>query len=299
MTGVTLAVDDGRGGTASDIVSIIVQDTIPPVTAVRGIAGLAGDNGWYRSDILIMLESMDNCSGVREISSVVNGIKTTSAGNSASVSIQGDMVHTVSFGAKDNAGSIELPTTLEVKIDRTPPAITAAVSTAPNAAGWNNTDVTVTFSCSDALSGVASCPAPVLVSGEGANQIVTGTAVDKAGNSATASVTLNIDKTPPVSSISAVPGFLWPPNHKMVDVFLNGGSDDFLSGVASAAINVVDEYGSVQPSANGFDTAVALEAWREGTDKDGRHYVITAVVTDKAGNVSTVSTEVLVPHDMR
>ena len=71
--------------------------------------------------------------------------------------------------------------------DDVPPVITTNVDPLPNGNGWNRTNVTVTFSCSDSGSGIETCPAPVTVSTEGANQIVSGTAVDKAGNAATAS----------------------------------------------------------------------------------------------------------------
>jgi hypothetical protein len=57
--------------------------------------------------------------------------------------------------------------------------------------------VTVTFTCSDKTSGVASCPAPVTISTEIANKLVSGTATDLAGNTATASVNINLDMTPP------------------------------------------------------------------------------------------------------
>jgi hypothetical protein len=85
------------------------------------------------------------------------------------------------------------------------PVITASATPSANAAGWNNTNVTVTFTCTDATSGVASCDSPVTVSTEGANQIITGTAVDKAGNTAKASVTLNLDKTAPTITASVTP----------------------------------------------------------------------------------------------
>lgn len=92
-----------------------------------------------------------------------------------------------------------------VGVDNDPPTITASANIQPNAAGWNNTYVTVSFNCADAISGIQSCPAPITVITEGANQIVTGTAVDLAGNSASSSVTLNIDKTPPVLTSAASP----------------------------------------------------------------------------------------------
>src|SRR5260221_8646665 len=39
-----------------------------------------------------------------------------------------------------------------VGLDNEPPIITAKASPAPNAAGWNNTNVTVTLTCTDAIS---------------------------------------------------------------------------------------------------------------------------------------------------
>ena len=58
--------------------------------------------------------------------------------------------------------------------------------------------MTVTFTCTDPESSIATCTGPTTVSTEGAGQIVTGTAVDTARNSASTSVTINLDKTPPV-----------------------------------------------------------------------------------------------------
>ncbi|RPI02924.1 MAG: DUF946 domain-containing protein, partial [Zetaproteobacteria bacterium] len=87
-------------------------------------------------------------------------------------------------------------------IDNDPPTIVAILSPPPNAAGWNRTDVTVSFRCTDAASGIASCPGPVVVSDEGAGQVVEGTAVDRVGHTSTARVTVNLDKTPPDLEVS-------------------------------------------------------------------------------------------------
>ena len=61
---------------------------------------------------------------------------------------------------------------------------TAAADRAANAHGWYNADVTVSFTCDDAVSGVDTCPTDQDL-GEGKNQKATGTAVDNAGNEAT------------------------------------------------------------------------------------------------------------------
>lgn len=86
--------------------------------------------------------------------------------------------------------------------DTTPPTLTYALSPQPNAAGWNNTDVTVTFTCKDEGAGIATCPDPVVLSAEGADQQVSGVATDRAGN--TAQITtqpIKIDKTAPVVTV--------------------------------------------------------------------------------------------------
>ena len=278
------------------------QDVSPPIT-IATKTGTLGNNGWYVSDVQTTLTATDNDgSGVKEIHYTVDGTATDVQGSSASYSIAGNGTHAVTWYAIDNAGNVEPPQIMSIMIDKTRPTITAAVSPPPNANGWNNTDVTVTFTCSDSLSGIASCPAPITVTTEGAGQVITNSAVDKAGNSATTSVTLNIDKTPPsISSLSAGPSILWPPNHKMVNVLIGGSLADGGSGIASTTITVTDEYGSCNTTmiVSGLGGTIPLESWRDGTDMDGRLYTITAVVADKAGNRSTGTTTVLVPHDMR
>jgi hypothetical protein len=115
--------------------------------------------------------------------------------------------------------------------DEVPPTITATVTPPPNAAGWHRGDVRVAFTCADGF-GIASCPEPVVVTTEGARQIVTRQATDRAGNIATASVTLNIDRTAPTIAPSTMP----PANangwHRADDT-VTFACADALSGIAS------------------------------------------------------------------
>ena len=106
---------------------------------------------------------------------------------------------------------VEEPATVEV--DTTKPVITGSRDPLPNSFGWNNTNVTVSFSCTDTgsvQSGIAiNTVAGKTVTTEGKGQSVTNTGVciDAAGNVADPVTVsnINIDKTPPVVTIT-LPG---------------------------------------------------------------------------------------------
>jgi hypothetical protein len=272
---------DQAGNQASTSVQVNIDKTPPTIAASASKNPNA--YGWNNTDVTVTFTCSDALSGVASCPSPVT-VTTEGAGQ------------VITATAVDKAGNSSTAAAT-LNIDKTPPTITAAVSENPSADGWYNTDVTVTFTCKDTLSGIASCPSPTKVTTEGTAQVITGTAVDKAGNAATASVTLNIDKTPPlIGNFAASPANIWPPNLKMVKVLIVGAATDGASGVASTSIKVTDEYGIYNMTVPGFGSAIQLQAWRRGTDRDGRHYTITAVVTDKAGNQATATTTVLVPH---
>jgi hypothetical protein len=203
------------------------------------------------------------------------------------------------------------------RVDIIPPVTTAQLSPAPNAAGWNNSDTQVTLSAVDnngglgvknitySASGAQSIPTTTVsgnstifsITAEGQTTI-TFFAADNANNVETAkNVTLNIDKTKPNVNITATPSTLWPPNHTMVKVTVNGSASDQLSGIAATSFKVTDEYGKVEPTISKFGDVIQLEAWRNGDDANGRIYTISVIATDKAGNQATASTTVICPHD--
>jgi len=113
---------------------------------------------------------------------------------------------------------------------------------------------------------------------------------------------------PPAASASAALTSLWPPNNKLVsDVITGRITDSGDSGIdpGSLKYTVIDEYGTVQPSgtftlkADGtYSFTVMLAAGRLDTDLDGRHYQIVVSASDNAGNPSTATVTVIVPHDL-
>jgi len=155
-------------------------------------------------------------------------------------------------------------------------------------------------------AGVATCsPASGSTFPVGATA-VTCTASDSAGNAATpVSFTVTvIDATPPAVFVTADPSvLLWSPNRTMVPVTVSGTVSDGTVATVSLAVN--DEYGQIQPSGTAtvtggaFSFVVSLQAWRQGSDANGRLYTVTVTAADAAGNTGSGSTIVRVPHDQK
>jgi hypothetical protein len=131
-----------------------------------------------------------------------------------------------------------------------------------NAAGWNNSDVTVSFACVDGFSGVASCPGDQLLTGEGAAiQTAATVATDVAGNSSAAPVvTVKIDRTAPTLAPSVTPDPL------------------LLNSTATAAAN-----GSDALSGIASESCAALATATIGSKS------VNCTVTDAAGNSASAS----------
>jgi hypothetical protein len=134
----------------------------------------------------------------------------------------------------DNAGNISPAVSTTIRIDGEAPTISGAAAPAPNPAGWNNSDVTVTFTCDDTLSGVDTCEAPVVLTGEGSNLSASGSVTDKAGNTASTTVTgINIDRTAPVVTVTGVSDGASYPQSSVPEAGCS--TTDALSGVAVEA----------------------------------------------------------------
>jgi hypothetical protein len=234
---------DNVGNTTSKTVTGINIDKTKPIVAGSTSPG-ATPYGWNNTDVTVHFTGTDALSGIATVTPDViisseginrsaNGTATDKAGNSASTTVSG------------------------INIDKTNPTISGSRTPNANAHGWNNTDVTVSFTGNDALSGIDTVTPATTVSSEGVNQFVTGTAIDKAGNSASTTVNgINIDKTSPTVSGSVSPGAT-PYGWHNTDVIVHFSAEDNLSGVDTVTPDVTLSAEGANQSAGGSATDLA------------------------------------------
>jgi hypothetical protein len=154
-----------------------------------------------------------------------------------------------------------------VKLDKTAPTIAAAIVAGTKGVnGWYTSEVTVRFTCADGLSGVANCDKDVVLTANGENN-ASGTVTDKAGNTASASISgIKIDQEKPTLTTADV--------NVQGQTYTVGGAipaatctaKDDVSGPASCKVTVTGG------NANGVGT-----------------FTYTATATDNAGNTTTIT----------
>ena len=184
----------------------------------------------------------------------------------------------------NNVGSNSGSVTIELV---QPPIITYSLSSSPNSNGWYNKPVTVTFNCSAEV--LVSCSAPVTLSADGANQVVTGTATDYNGFTTSASVTLNIDQTPPVLGTPTL----------TINPIITGQSTTLSAPIESSLSGVVAEefYLGVSDPGEGNGTPMNWDGTNFtatlGPDLATGTYVVNVRGEDNAGNWSNVTVTTL------
>jgi hypothetical protein len=198
-------------------------------------------------------------------------------------------------------------------IDNESPTINAPADAEANApagscsASVNPGTPTVGDNCSATFAGVRSDNRPLSDPYPVGTTTINWTATDGAGNTAsdTQTVTVKDVTAPTLSGVTATPNTLWPANHSMADIALSYTSSDSCPG--SSCVVTVTSNEPVNGLGDG-DTApdwmvvsptlVKLRSERAGGGS-GRVYTITVTCTDAAGNSTSRSTTVGVPHSRK
>jgi hypothetical protein len=263
---ITAVATDAAGNSATAKVTVTILP--PPVLTLTSPAP-----GSFVNTRLVNISGGSGTS----TSVTVNGQAATITNGAFSITgfdLGPDGVHTLTITGVNRAGATTISPVLTS--DTAPPVVNASITPAPNAAGWNKSPATVTFTCSDATSGVASCPAQVVISNETASQTVSGTATDRAGNHAAASATVKLDKTAPALAITTPAAGTTVTSAGLT---VSGTVSDALSGVAAVTCN-----GAAASVANGaFTCSVTLTAGEN---------VISVTAADAAGNAGTSTVSV-------
>jgi hypothetical protein len=289
----TIKVQAFEDGWTPSAVSTVVY-TIPPRITVNGVSapnGVSVDGGATVSVHVsgpgnpgdwVALAQAGSADGTYVSFKYLNGLTSPPSQGLVSATLSFAMAATVGgtyefrlFAANTGA---RLATSGAVHtIDSTGPVITPTYNPAPTAAGWNNGPVIVSFTCADAASGVASCPAPVSFSSEGQGQSVSVTATDGVGNQRTVTISVSIDLTAPVLAV------VQPSSGATVaesSVALSGTVADTLSGMD-------------RMSCNQAPVAVVNGAWScTALLHDGMNIVLLQSV-DRAGNSASRGVQII------
>jgi hypothetical protein len=240
----------------------------PSPTASYTITGISGANNWYRgsaggSYVVLHWSVQDP-----------GGVVVSTTGCEAFIKINGPTA-----GAKQTCtaeltggGSISW-TTNAIKIDADPPTgVSASLARGADFNGWYNHPVGISWSGSDATSGIASCASVTYGGPDGAGAAVGGGCTDNAGNTASSPVAISYDGTAPVLSKVAI---------------TSGAVADVLRWTSSSASDAA----VVQRSARGNkeQPIVFRGTGSSFADKKIQHsleYTYSVQTSDQAGNAS-------------
>ena len=243
----TLAVCGGNASSA---------EAAPPSLAFACSPAPADCRGWYRSPV--------------DLSWDWNQITAEpSAGDCDPALFTSDTRGTEALCEVRNKGTGERTAhSVVLHIDRTAPSVRPVLDRPPDHAGWFNHPVRVSFSGSDATSGVASCSSATYSGPARAAAPIGGSCRDVAGNVRAVSTAINYDATPP-----APPAADARPGNERIAVSW--------SASAGARAEVVRFRG---------DTAVGMVYQGPGTGfidrplRNGLRYRYLVTLIDQAGN---------------
>jgi hypothetical protein len=158
---------DVAGNVTGRNFALAYDATAPAVTVTP--ARNSDQNGWYNNSLGISWHGVDPTSGIASCTTPV----TYSGPDTRTASASGSCT--------DNAGN-SAAGTLQFSYDDSPPTTVATPSRSPNADGWFKAPLSIAWSGSDPISGLASCSPSLAYNGpDTAGADKTGSCTDTAG----------------------------------------------------------------------------------------------------------------------
>ncbi len=265
--------------------------TYPPATVAASFSCVYGLNGWCIAPGVATITGSEPVAGysINRVAWTQNGVPAACDSSSCSVTVgdtAGDSFSNFqSFSTYGDSSYVD-SSIIVSKVDTTPPQTTPNLAGLPGDGGWYRGPVTVSFSASDATSGVAATEASVdggafinaaggvTVSGEGLHTVAYRSR-DAAGNQ-------EADRTLDIQIDSVAPGSVFTSSYTANQwvsgvVNLAGSTTDATSGVAAVSISI--------DGVNWIPLSVPTwsYAWNTTTWPDGR-YSVQIKGQDNAGN---------------
>lgn len=293
-TTVNCSATDSLHFTTTGSFTVTVVDTTPPTIHTPGnlVVEATGPSGAVVNYVVTATDLVD-----------VTDPVTCVPASGSTFALGTALVQCTSTDLHGNTAHASFSVTVQ---DTTPPALTLPSNITVEATGPSGAVVTFTASAVDLVDG----PRPVTCTPASGSTFPLGTttvqcsASDLHGNTANGSFTVTVhDTTPPtVSSTTATPNTLWPPNHQMVDVTVAVVASDTVDPNPTSQIVSVSSNQPINGTGDG-DTApdwiitgpLTLQLRSERAATGGqRIYTITVATSDFSGNTTTTTCTVTV-----
>ena len=270
--------------------TVTVVDTTPPVLTLPANQTLEATSS-AGATATFSATSFDLVDGSVAVSCTPSSGSTFALGTTT--------VNCSATDAHDNTSSGSFSVTV---VDTTPPVLTLPADLTLEATSAAGATATFTATASDLVDGSVAvvCAPPSGSTFALGTTSVSCSATDAHDNGSSGSFSVTVvDTTPPdITSVTADPATLWPPNKKLVNVTVTVDAEDLVDPAPLVRIYDItcdETINSTDAQITGLLTA-RLRADRLGNG-DGRVYTLHIEVLDASGNRATATVTVTVPHD--